>query len=82
MTEEDEKLNNNISNKEDEDKAHLTTKFFNDCLNKNIEIIFKDGEKIKGQIEWFDKWNIKLLSSEGTEYIIYRHAVKNYILEN
>ncbi|MEQ8167280.1 MAG: RNA chaperone Hfq [Candidatus Eremiobacterota bacterium] len=60
---------------------HLTTKFFNDLVenNKDIEIIFRDGEKVKGRIQWFDRWNIKLSISDDKECLIYRHAIKGYL---
>ena len=60
---------------------HLTTKFFNDLIenNKYIEIIFRDGEKMKGRIKWFDRWNIKLSISDDKECLIYRHAIKGYL---
>lgn len=60
---------------------HLTTKFFNDLVenNKDIEIIFRDGEKMKGRIKWFDRWNIKLSISDDKECLIYRHAIKGYL---
>jgi len=60
---------------------HLTTKFFNDLMenNRDIEIIFRDGEKMKGRIKWFDRWNIKLSISDDKECLIYRHAIKGYL---
>ncbi len=63
------------------DAEHLTNKFFNDLIenNKNIEIIFRDGEKMKGRIKWFDRWNIKLSISDDKECLIYRHAIKGYL---
>jgi RNA chaperone Hfq len=46
--------------------------------NKELEVIFQDGEKIKGLIEWFDRWNIKLKLSDGSECLIFKHFIKSY----
>lgn len=58
---------------------HLTEKFLRNSLDKELEIILKGEEKIKGTVRWFDKWNIKLDIADGTECIIFRHAIKGYI---
>ncbi len=63
---------------EEIDEHHFTNKFFRDMIDKKIEIIFNDGEKLRGTVQWFDRWNIKLLLSDEEECIIYRHSVKSY----
>ncbi|HPZ06511.1 MAG TPA: RNA chaperone Hfq [Candidatus Eremiobacteraeota bacterium] len=74
----EEKLDNTKEEENEEEK--LTTKFFKDIkeANKEIEIIFRDGEKCKGSIEWFDRWNIMISLSDKKECLIYRHAIKGY----
>ena len=57
---------------------HFTAKFFKSVLNKDVEFVFTDGDKISGKLIWFDRWNIKLLLPDGEDCIIYRHAVKSY----
>ncbi|MEQ8186918.1 MAG: RNA chaperone Hfq [Candidatus Eremiobacterota bacterium] len=83
MTEVREKEENEVKqDKEPQiETEHLTTKFFDDLIehNKDIEIIFRDGEKMKGRIQWFDRWNIKLSNSDDKECLIYRHAIKGYL---
>jgi len=83
MTEDIKKSSEEIGQDKEQqiETEHLTTKFFNDLIesNKNIEIIFRDGERIKGYIKWFDRWNINFSTSDGKECLIYRHAIKGYL---
>lgn len=39
-------------------------------------VILKDGEKLQGVIEWYDKGCLKINRDEGPNLLVYKHHIK------
>lgn len=44
-------------------------------------IVLLDGEKIYGQIDWWDQWVLKISRKDSPNLLIQKHAIK-YIYKN
>ncbi|HPZ06799.1 MAG TPA: hypothetical protein PL110_01680 [Candidatus Eremiobacteraeota bacterium] len=58
-----------------------TDKYLVISIKDNLQCNFKflDNTALEGKIKWFNKYNLGIVTLDGTEYIILKHALK-YIL--
>jgi sRNA-binding regulator protein Hfq len=41
-----------------------------------MAVIFEDGDKVEGYVEWYDRDCIKLNRDDAPNLLIYKHAIK------
>lgn len=62
--------------------THAENYYYLKQMNKktHVAVVFTDGEKVEGLIEWYDKDCIKLNRIDAPNLLIYKHAIK-YLLK-
>lgn len=60
-----------------------TDKYFVKAIKNNISFTFKflDNSSLKGKMQWFNKYNVNIVTEDGVEYTILKHSVK-YMIQN
>lgn len=56
----------------------ITDKFIVKSIKNNIKLKFKflDNTCIEGNIKWFNKYTLSIVTSDGSEYILLKHSLK------
>jgi RNA chaperone Hfq len=62
--------------------THAENYYYLKQMNKKtpVAVVFSDGERVEGLIEWYDKDCIKLNRTDAPNLLIYKHAIK-YLLK-
>ncbi len=60
-----------------------TDKYFVKAVKNNISFTFKflDNSCLKGKMQWFNKYNVNIVTEDGVEYTILKHSLK-YMIPN
>jgi host factor-I protein len=45
-------------------------------LRTPVTVVLNDGEVLRGIVEWYDRWCIKLAQTAGPNYLLYKHSIK------
>lgn len=55
-----------------------TDKYFVKAIKSNISFTFKflDNTSLEGKMQWFNKYNVSILTEDGVEYTILKHSLK------
>lgn len=40
-----------------------------------VTVVLNNGETLRGIVEWYDRWCIKLTQKMGPNYLIYKHSI-------
>ncbi|MEQ8169184.1 MAG: hypothetical protein ABRQ38_09835 [Candidatus Eremiobacterota bacterium] len=61
----------------------FTDKYFVKAIKNNIYFTFKflDNTSLCGKMQWFNKYNVNIVTDDGVEYTILKHSVK-YMIPN
>lgn len=59
-------------------ETHAENYYYLKQMNKKtpMAVIFEDGEKVEGYVEWYDRDCIKLNRDDAANLLIYKHAIK------
>lgn len=59
-------------------ETHAENYYYLKQMNKKTPmiVVFNDGEKIEGFLEWYDKDCIKFNRQDAPNLLIYKHAIK------
>lgn len=60
-----------------------TDKYFVKAIKNDMSFTFKflDNTSLNGKMQWFNKYNISILTEDGVEYTILKHSLK-YMVQN
>jgi host factor-I protein len=58
--------------------THAENYYYLKQMNKKIPmaVIFDDGDRVEGYVEWYDRDCIKLNRNNAPNLLIYKHAIK------
>ncbi len=61
----------------------FTDKYFVKAIKNNIYFTFKflDNTSLSGKIQWFNKYNVNIVTEDGVEYTVLKHSLK-YMVPN
>lgn len=75
-----EKMNRDSSKKRSHPsfETHAENYYYLKQMNKKtpMAVVFKDGEKVEGHIEWYDKNCIKVNRSNAPNLLVYKSSLK------
>lgn len=59
-------------------ETHAENYYYLKQMNKKtpMAVIFEDGDKVEGYVEWYDRDCIKLNRDDAPNLLIYKHAIK------
>ncbi len=59
-------------------ETHAENYYYLKQMNKKtpMAVIFEDGEKVEGYVEWYDRDCIKLNRDDAPNLLIYKHGIK------
>lgn len=39
-------------------------------------VVLRDGEKVHGSMDWYDKWCLRMIGEDGRKMVIYKTSIK------
>jgi RNA chaperone Hfq len=59
-------------------ETHAENYYYLKQMNKKtpMAVIFENGDKVEGYVEWYDRECIKLNRNDAPNLLIYKHAIK------
>jgi RNA chaperone Hfq len=59
-------------------ETHAENYYYLKQMNKKtpMAVIFENGDKVEGYVEWYDRDCIKLNRNDAPNLLIYKHAIK------
>jgi len=59
-------------------ETHAENYYYLKQMNKKtpMAVIFEDGDKVEGYVEWYDRDCIKLNRDDAPNLLIYKHSIK------